>query len=246
MVRILHRSETVVVVDKPTGVPVHATRGAVGTPMLQRLRDALGQRVWPLHRLDAATSGALAFGLAAETASALAPRFGTDAVEKRYVALVRGVPPDAGVIDHPVPRSAGGPRVPAVTLYRRVWTTGRYSLVAVRPGTGRRHQIRRHLKHESWPLIGDVRYGKGDHNRWARSELGLHRLALHATFLGLDDGARRIRAEAELPPDLADPLMRLGVSPDLLRALPATALPSPPAPRVGVEQSDCLGADVEP
>lgn len=226
-VAFLHRGERVAVVDKPSGVVVHATRGAEGRPLLQRARDALGHRVWPLHRLDAATSGALAFALDPETASALAPRFGTGEVDKLYVALVRGVPPPSGVIDHPVP-NADGRRVPAVSAFRRLWTNERYSLVAVRPRTGRRHQIRRHLKHESWPIIGDVRYGKGDHNRWFRKEHGLHRLALHAARLGFvvpDEGSLEVRAP--LPPDLAEPLASLGVPRSILDEAPAAEADSP-------------------
>lgn len=221
----------VVVVDKPPRMVVHATRGAVGRPLLQRLRDQLGQRLWPLHRLDAATSGAIAFARSAELAAALSPAFAEGRVDKRYLAWVRGVPePATGIIDHPVPRRADGPRVPAVTGYRRLWTSGRYSLVALRPATGRRHQLRRHLKHRSWPIIGDVRYGKGEHNRKFRSEVGLDRLALHAAFLGLDRAEGRLEAVVPLPPDLARPLAAFGVPAELLASAHEVELPAPPAP----------------
>jgi tRNA pseudouridine65 synthase len=73
--------------------------------------------------------------------------------------------------------------VPAVTEIWRRETFGRYALVEARPRTGRLHQIRRHLKHVSCPLIGDVRYGKGEHNRIWRERFNLHRLALHARSL---------------------------------------------------------------
>jgi tRNA pseudouridine65 synthase len=87
------------------------------------------------------------------------------------------------VLDHAIPKAPGEARVPAVTEIRRLETFGRYALVEARPRTGRLHQIRRHLKHLSCPLIGDVRYGKGEHNRLWREKFGLHRLALHATSL---------------------------------------------------------------
>lgn len=212
---------------KPAGVAVHATRGAVAVPMLQRVRDAVRKRVYPLHRLDAPTSGALAFALDPEAAGALSQCFARGEVEKRYVALVRGVPPPSGRIDHPIPREEGGPRVPSATSFRTLFTLGRYSLVLAEPHTGRRHQIRRHLRHESWPIIGDVNYGKGEHNRLFRERFGLHRLALHALELAVpgvegSPGVAPIAAfsvRAPLPPDLAAPLASFGVPSTLLEAL---------------------------
>lgn len=228
--RILHQDARVVVVDKPSGVVAHATRGARGRPLLQRVRDAVGTQVHLLHRLDAATSGIVALALDSETAGLLGPAFGTGAVEKRYLAFVRGVPSEPeGVIDHPVPRAEGGPRVPALTGWRRLWTSGRYSLLAVRPRTGRRHQIRRHMKHESWPLVGDVRYGKGEHNRKFREEVGLFRLALHACFLRLPlpEGAC-LALTAPMPSDLFAPLARFGVPESVLDAAPGALVALPP------------------
>ena len=86
--------------------------------------------------------------------------------------------------------------MPAVTAFRRLAIFERYALVEARPRTGRRHQIRRHFKHLSHPLIGDVRYGKGEHNRLFRERFGLHRLALHALELAFDaSGDRRGAAD---------------------------------------------------
>ena len=219
-IKIHYEDRDLIVVDKPAGVVVHATAGAIGRPLLQRVRDQVGHRVWPLHRLDAATSGAIAFGRRPEVAQQLARRFGTDEVRKHYVALVRGVPPDSGRIDHPIQRAEGGVRVPAATSYRRIWSTGRYSLVVARPHTGRRHQIRRHLKHCSWPIIGDVRYGKGEHNRLFRSEHGLHRLALHAVSLVFHSSTGAlVEVTVPLPPDLSEPLRSLGAPKLQLEAL---------------------------
>ena len=131
--------------------------------------------------------------------------FETGRIEKRYLALVRGITPEAGVIDHPLPRSREGPRVPAVTEYRRLATFERYSLVEAFPKTGRLHQIRRHFKHISHPLIGDVRYGKGEHNRYFRERFGLHRLALHAAELAFvhPTTGEKLRIDAPLPEELA-------------------------------------------
>jgi len=139
-------------------------------------------------------------------------------VEKVYVALVRGHAPDETVVDHPIPRSEGGPRVPAVTTVRRLGVAelepGRvYSLVEARPATGRLHQVRRHLKHLAHPVIGDVEYGKGEHNRFFRERFGLHRLALHALALALPHPStgERLFLAAPVPADLAGPLAALGL-----------------------------------
>ena len=173
----------------------------------------MGRHVYPVHRLDRATSGALLLALDPGTARRLQEQWEGGRVEKRYLALVRGIPPESGVIDSPVPRAAGGPRVPAVTEFRRLATFERYALVEARPLTGRLHQIRRHLKHISHPLIGDVRYGKGEHNRLFRERFGLHRLALHALSLAFDhpETGERLRIVAPVPEDLAGPLAAMGM-----------------------------------
>jgi tRNA pseudouridine65 synthase len=182
--------------------------------VMTAVRDRLGRRVFPVHRLDRATSGVLLLALDPGTARGLQEQLAGGLMRKLYLALVRGITPEEGVIDHPIPRSPGGPRVPAVTAYRRLATFERYSLLEVAPQTGRLHQIRRHLKHISHPLIGDVRYGKGEHNRLFRERFGLHRLALHALELGFahpEDG-RPLRLVAPVPEDLAGPLRALGMA----------------------------------
>jgi tRNA pseudouridine65 synthase len=166
-----------------------------------------------VHRLDRGASGVVLFALDPATAAVLQRQFRAGTVAKRYIAVVRGVPAADGVIDHPVPRSRDGARVGAVSSWRVLGSFGRYGVVEVWPHTGRYHQIRRHMKHLGHPLIGDVRYGKGEHNRWFRERFGLHRLALHAVQLGFDDplDARRRVVEAPLPDDLARVLDAAGV-----------------------------------
>lgn len=215
---VLLRADRYVVVAKPSGLAVHRGDCRDRVTALDLVRDHVGRWVYPAHRIDRGTSGALLFALDPEAAALFQPLFAAGAVEKRYLALVRGCPPDEGLIEHAVPRSEGGPRVPAITAFRRVAardTGERCALVEALPRTGRYHQIRRHLKHIGHPLIGDANYGKGALNRWYRDQYGLARLALHAAELAFVDpwtGAP-VRASAAMPEDLAAPLALIGVLP---------------------------------
>ncbi len=212
-VEILWQDESLVVVQKPSGLLVHRGWGRDRVTLMQLVRDRMGRRVHPVHRLDRGASGALVMALSSPVAATLAERFRSGEVEKVYLALTRGDPGPEGVIDHPIARRPGGPRVPAVTLCRRLACRGRYCLVAARPLTGRLHQIRRHLKHVSCPIIGDVNYGKGEHNRLFRREHGLHRLALHSLAIAFPHPLtdERVAVLAPVPLDLADPLARIGL-----------------------------------
>lgn len=208
---MLYRSEALVAVDKPSGLAVHRGQARDPAYALQLVRDAVGAYVYPVHRLDRATSGVLVFAFSADAASALGSDFAGGAVEKRYLALVRGAPPARVRVDHALSQDHGKPPQPATTEVVTLARYGRYALVEATPKTGRTHQIRRHLKHLSCPIIGDVRYGKGEHNRFFRAEHGLHRLALHAASLTLVDPAtrRRVTIRAPLPEALARTLEAL-------------------------------------
>jgi tRNA pseudouridine65 synthase len=210
---VLYRDQELLIVAKPAGLVVHRGWADDEVALLDLAREAAGAYVYPVHRLDRGASGALVFALSSAAARALQESWTSGQVDKRYVALVRGNPPDAATIDHPIPRAEDGPRVPALTEVTTLARAGRYALVEARPKTGRLHQIRRHLKHISCPLIGDVRYGKGEHNRLFRERHDLHRLALHAWSLALPHpvtGAR-VCAVAPLPRDLAGALAGLGI-----------------------------------
>ncbi len=208
MVAILHRDERCVAVDKPSGVATHRGWADDDDPLLQQVRDAVGTYVHPIHRLDRGASGIVLFALDRDAARALSDAW-TEA-DKRYLAITRGHPPEHLVIDHAIPKAPGEDRVPAVTEIWRRDTFGRYALVEARPHTGRLHQIRRHLKHISCPLIGDVRYGKGEHNRLFRERYALHRLALHCMSLRVPhpDGGE-LAVECALATDLAGALAAL-------------------------------------
>ena len=184
---LLYRDEFLAAVDKPSGLAVHRGWAPERETAMTCVRDQLGTHVFPVHRLDRATSGVLLFALSSEIAARVCESFAAGLAAKTYLALVRGVPPATGIIDHPLPpgEDSHGPRVSAQTAFQRREIFGRYSLVEAHPLTGRLHQVRRHLKHIACPLIGDVNYGKGEHNRLFREQFGLHRLFLHATRLQL-------------------------------------------------------------
>ena len=211
---ILHEDADLVAIAKPPGLLVHPSDidAHEERTALKLLRDQLGQWLWPLHRLDKGTSGVLLFAKNADAARKWGLAFETGQVHKRYLALVRGWPPDHGEITQPLARdpelpSAGQPQLEACTRYRRLacleWPfsvdgrhpTSRYALVAVDPLTGRRHQIRRHFKHIAHPLVGDATHGKGAHNRAVAQWLGTARLWLHCEWMELP-GRARIAAPA--------------------------------------------------
>lgn len=215
-VDILYADAHLVIINKPSGLLVHRGWGDDSDVAMTRVRDAIGARVNPVHRLDRGTSGALVFAITPEATTRMGELFATGMVLKIYRALVRGTPPSEGVIDNPVPRREDGPRVPAVTQYRLlgVSTVERCSLVEARPRTGRLHQIRRHLKHLGHPLIGDVHYGKGDLNRLYREKYNLRRLALHADSVAFVHPITGVAVDvhAPVPADLATPLAALGLA----------------------------------
>jgi len=181
VVAIVHRDARCVVVDKPSGLATHRGWDDGDDALLQRVRDLVGCYVYPIHRLDRGASGLVLFALDAGAARDFSRAW--PEADKRYLAITRGHPPEHLMIDHPIPRAPGEERVAARTEIWRRETFGRYALVEARLHTGRLHQIRRHLKHISCPLIGDVRYGKGEHNRIFRTDHALSRLALHCTGL---------------------------------------------------------------
>lgn len=213
---ILHRDAHVVAVHKPPGLLVH--RSAISRDsvfLLQRLRDQLGARVYPVHRLDRATSGVIVFGLDPGTAALLADGFATGKMVKGYLAVARGWVDAQGLIDHPVQDDEGrNAAKPARTRYRRVATlelpypvdrypSARYSLVAVEPLTGRRQQIRKHFKHISHHLIGDTTHGNGRHNRFFRNRFGIDRLLLQAQTLAFTHPVGGEHIQIEAVPDTA-------------------------------------------
>lgn len=222
--RILYIDDAMVAVAKPSGLLVHRTTldPAERVNAMRLLRDQLGRYVYPVHRLDRGTSGLLVFALDPEVLPRLTGAFEARDVEKTYLAIVRGWPPAAGLIDHPLerivdpyderPAGADAAAQPAITAFRTLATvelpvrvdrypSSRYALVELRPQTGRRHQLRRHVRHAGHPLIGDTTYGQGRHNRLFRERYGCHRLLLAAVELRLDHPVTGQPLLLRAPPD---------------------------------------------
>ncbi|MBI5109667.1 MAG: pseudouridylate synthase [Rhodocyclales bacterium] len=226
MLEILYRDDHLVAVHKPAGLLVHRsdldrheTRFAV-----QLLRDQIGRHVHPVHRLDRGTSGVLLFALDAVSASVVGGQFERDEVAKTYLAIVRGWPPESGLIDHALSRRFDDygrklaaedrpPALAAVTAFCRLgsveiaeqverYPQSRYALLELMPESGRQHQLRRHLKHIAHPIIGDATWGKGVHNRFFQQRYGCNRLLLACTRLDLrhphSGGPLRIKAAPEV------------------------------------------------
>ncbi|AKJ30032.1 pseudouridine synthase [Caldimonas brevitalea] len=224
---VLHLDDRLVAVHKPAGLLVHRTPLARRDEhfALQCVRDQLGgAHVYPVHRLDRGTSGVLLFARDPATARQLTQQFESQAVHKRYLAFVRGWPAPQGEIDHALSRleedrpdtsrGVSTEAQPALTRFRRLATlevdaalgphpTSRYAALQVEPETGRQHQIRRHLKHISHPIVGDATYGKGVHNRWWAQRLGLQRLWLHAWSIEFahPDSGSTLRVQAPPGPE---------------------------------------------
>ncbi|GAB4491900.1 MAG: tRNA pseudouridine(65) synthase TruC [Saprospiraceae bacterium] len=192
---ILLSDEHFVAINKPPGILMHRTRISEDTVfVVQLLRDQLGQRVYPVHRLDRATSGVLIFGKNPESAGLLGEQVMDKSVEKKYLVVVRGWTPENGTIDYALddPDSGKG-RLPAVTHFSRIGTseidapiglrykTARFSLVEARLETGRRHQIRKHFAHLNYPVIGDKRHGDVKQNTYFREVFSMTRMLLHAS-----------------------------------------------------------------
>jgi tRNA pseudouridine65 synthase len=203
---ILYQDKYLIAINKPSGLLVHKspidkheTRFA-----LQLLRDQIGQYVYPIHRLDKPTSGVLLFALDAQTAQGMSELFRSSKVEKEYVAIVRGFTQESSMIDYPLKQMLDTKvqklegitkeEQEAQTYFKRLaivelpfpvsrYPAARYSLIKLVPKTGRKHQLRRHMKHIFHPIVGDTKHGRGEHNKLFRDKFSCHRLLLHSNRL---------------------------------------------------------------
>lgn len=236
--RVLYQDEWLIAVDKPSGLLMHRsfldkdeTEFAV-----QKLRDQLGQHVYPLHRLDRPTSGVLLFALSSEVARLMTEQLSAKHWRKFYVTLCRGffktpVLLDYGLkeeLDEIADKKAqqNKDKQEAQTAFWPLshvelpfaigkYPRARYSLVLAQPYTGRKHQIRRHLAHLRHPVVGDVNHGEGRHNRLFRENYDSHRLVLHAARLECEHPItlQPLCIEAPLT-DLASLFTKLGLVTD--------------------------------
>jgi tRNA pseudouridine65 synthase len=204
MLEILYKDEYVVVINKTSGLLVHKSPIDKRETQfaLQMLRDQIGQYVYPIHRLDKPTSGVLVFALSSEVASLLSEQFKSHTIQKEYLAVVRGYTNTSELIDYDLKvildkkadkdRSKNKEPQEAQTYYECLSTielpfpvsrypVARYSLLKLLPRTGRKHQLRRHMKHILHPIVGDTKYGRNEHNRLFREKFECHRLLLHAS-----------------------------------------------------------------
>ncbi|MBU1669066.1 tRNA pseudouridine(65) synthase TruC [bacterium] len=201
---ILYLDEHLVAVNKPSGLLVHKSPidKAETEFALQLVRDQIGQYVYPIHRLDKPTSGVLIFALSSEVARLMAEAFKAHEVQKEYMAVVRGYTKKHELINYDLKvildkkadkdRSDNKEPQEAKTYYESLatvelpyavsrYSVARYSLLRLIPKTGRKHQLRRHMKHILHPIVGDTKYGRNEHNNLFREKFDCHRLLLHSS-----------------------------------------------------------------
>lgn len=191
---ILFESEDLIAINKPQGLLVHRTRIAKDATefALQMLRDQIGQSVYPCHRLDRKTSGVLLFAKSKETNAQIQKLFQERQVKKIYKAIVRGHISDSATIDYPLTHEDKTKE--ALTHYTCLdrfeidlpfgkHPTSRYSLVELRPETGRFHQLRKHMAHIFHPILGDRPHGCNKQNRLWKERFMMTEMMLHAESL---------------------------------------------------------------
>ncbi|WP_394673863.1 pseudouridine synthase [uncultured Chryseobacterium sp.] len=192
MLEILYRDEHIIAINKPSGLLVHKSfySGEADTYAIQELRKQIGQKVYPVHRLDRKTSGVLLFTLDKDTLRAMSDQFATREVEKKYIAILRGWTKEEETIDYDL-INENEVKQNAVTYYRRLQTseidlpflkhqTSRYSLVEAIPETGRFHQLRKHFKHILHPILGCRKHGCNKQNKLLLQTFNMTRMPLHA------------------------------------------------------------------
>jgi 23S rRNA pseudouridine1911/1915/1917 synthase len=226
--------EHLLVVDKPAGLVVHPAAGNPDGTLVNALLHHCGgslsgiggvARPGIVHRIDKDTSGLLVVAKTDVAHEGLARQFAAHSVDRRYLAIVTGVPKASdGVVDAPLARSAtnrkkiaivrGDRGKRAVTHWKRLGVLADAALVECRLETGRTHQVRVHMASMGHPLIGDPVYGRsgGTHGKLLK-ELNFARQALHAAELGFTHPVtkRRLSFESRMPPDMQELMRALGV-----------------------------------
>ncbi|MCE7066177.1 pseudouridine synthase [Dyadobacter sp. CY326] len=209
--QILYQDADLVAINKPNGLMVHRSPIATDTNVfaVQLLRDQLGQKVYPVHRLDRKTSGVLLFALNEEMNSVMQQKFQNGEVEKTYHAIVRGYTPDTLDIDYPLKKEDGTIQEAFTSLRTLQRTevnfaigkhpTSRYSLVELKPTTGRMHQLRKHMAHIFHPIIGDRPHGCNKQNRFFKEEFGMEEMILHALKISFLNPVDKLKVDIVAP-----------------------------------------------
>ena len=192
---IIYQDKNLVAVNKPNGLLVHrsAIAADVSQFAVQILRDQIGQHVFPIHRLDRKTSGILLFALDKESTKLVQKEFLENRIYKKYIAIVRGFFPEKIEVYHPLVNDRNK-KQDAVTNFINnkhteikipygKYSTSRYSLIEAFPRTGLQHQIRKHLNHLRYPIIGDRPYGCNKQNKLFKEHFFMTKLMLHASSL---------------------------------------------------------------
>lgn len=208
---IIYQDIYCIAINKPHGLLVHRSPIAADASefAVQQLRDQIGARVYPVHRLDRKTAGVLLFALTPEMNSALQRLFERREVNKVYHAIVRGYTDDNGLIDYPIKKENGEPQE-AITVYKTLHrveldipfgkhNTSRYSSVELQPQTGRMHQLRQHMAHIFHPIIGDRPYGCNKQNRLWKEKWNMITMLLHASKLSFAHPVSREEIEISAP-----------------------------------------------
>lgn len=241
-----------VVVSKPPKLAVHPSEMCWDRrTLLSMVRNkAGGEHVYPVHRLDRPVSGPVLFAKNPEMCKTLQAQFESGQVSKTYVAVVRGFADEQGVIDTPLKKHNGNMQE-CLTTYRCLgqtvihepfdrYDTVRYSFLSCTPVTGRFHQLRRHFRDISRPIIGDTTDGDSRQNRFFRDRFGVQRMMLHSCCLGFDHPESGERLNVVLDPDreMSQLLEQLGFAKPMesllksLRSKGAEALDDPQSSEV--------------
>lgn len=211
---VYYQDDNIIVIHKPPGFFVHRSKfdNTSEAIVLQALRDQIGQKLFPVHRLDRKTSGLLIFALNKETQISLGQMFQNQVVQKYYLAIVRGHTNMSFTVDYAVP-NASGKFKEALTHFKMLssselpfassnkHSTSRYSLLEAKPETGRHHQIRRHLAHERHPIIGDRPYGCSKQNKFFLERWNVNRMFLHAWKVEIPSYGNYPGIKIEINPD---------------------------------------------
>lgn len=215
MLEIIYQDQHLVAINKPNGLLVHRSPIAANTDeyALQLLRDQIGLKVFPCHRLDRKTSGVLLFALTPEVQKLVNDQFMHNETSKSYWAIVRGYTPAIGTIDYALTNDKGKTQE-ALTHFTCLnqseipiasgkFPTSRYSLLEVKPITGRMHQIRKHLAHIFHPIIGDRPHGCNKQNKLFLEHWNMNTMLLHAKDLELQHpiNGETLKISAQLSPE---------------------------------------------